>query len=452
MASSSSSADAAALPCGAVVRGRVHLPPSKSLTHRAYAIALLAERPTAVERPLDAEDTRLFLGALEALGHSVERERERVLVAPLAARPRAATLDCGNAGTLFRFLVALTATLPGRWTIDGSPRLRQRPIAPLVAALRALGVEVDYLERDGCAPLVVHGGKLGGGQVQLDASASSQYVSALLLGGQRAAAPIEIEVDRLVSAPYVELTVDLLAAHGGTVERSAPGRFVTRPSRLGGGSIAIEPDLSAAAYPAAGAALTGGEVALVGVSSTSKQGDRRFLELLAAMGATVEQVGPDLRVAAPASGRLAALDADLADIPDQVPTLAALAPFAAGTTRITNVAHLRHKESDRLRAMAEELRRAGAEVVERDDALEIPGVWAERETAGRSIPDWPVEIDPHDDHRIAMAMALVGLRRPNLRIRDPHVVAKSWPDFWRELALWTAPAEPPVALRMEPSA
>ena len=447
MASSSISADLAWPPHGAVARGRAHLPPSKSLTHRAYAIALLARDPTVIERPLEAEDTALFLAALEALGYAVERERERVTIAPLAARPRSAELDCGNAGTLFRFLVALTSTLPGRWRLDGTPRLRQRPIAPLVTALRALGARIDYLERDGCAPLTVHGGTLGGGRVRLDASESSQYLSALLLAGQRAAAPIEIEVERLVSAPYVELTAALLAAHGGTVARPAPGHFVTRPSALAGGAIAIEPDLSAAAYPAASAALTGGDIALVGVSMTSKQGDRRFLELLAEMGATVEQVGPDVRVAAPVSGQgaLRAVDADLADIPDQVPTLAALAPFSAGTTRITNVAHLRHKESDRLGARTEELRRAGADVVESADALEIPGVWAEREP-----PSTGVQIDPHGDHRIAMAMALVGLRRPNLSIRDPQVVAKSWPDYWRELELWTAPAATPVNGTAEP--
>jgi 3-phosphoshikimate 1-carboxyvinyltransferase len=454
MASSSSSAELAWPPHGAVARGRARLPPSKSLTHRAYAIALLSRQPTAVERPLEAEDTALFLAALEALGYAVERERERVTIAALVAQPQAAELDCGNAGTLFRFLVALTATLPGRWRIDGSPRLRQRPIAPLVEALRALGATIDFEERDGCAPLVVRGGTLAGGSVRLDASESSQYLSALLLAGQRAAAPIEIEVERLVSAPYVELTAELLAAHGGTVERPAEGRFVTRPSALAGGAIAIEPDLSAAAYPAAAAALTGGEIALVGVSMTSKQGDRRFLELLERMGATVEQVGPDVRVVAPVSGEssLRAVDADLVDIPDQVPTLAALAPFAAGTTRITNVAHLRHKESDRLTAMTTELRRAGAEVVESADALEIPGVWSAREPPGPSIPDWRVEIDPHGDHRIAMAMALVGLRRPNLSIRDPRVVAKSWPDFWRELELWTAPAAPAVGARSEPRA
>jgi 3-phosphoshikimate 1-carboxyvinyltransferase len=280
--------------------------------------------------------------------------------------------------------------------------------------------------------LRVHGGTLAGGRVRLDAGESSQYLSALLLAGQRAGGPIEIEVARLTSAPYVELTIDAIADFGGVVEQTEPGLWIARPSELRGGTIEIEPDLSAAAYPAAAAALTGGDVLLEGVSLASRQGDRRLLELLATMGARVEQEPAGVRVR---GERLMGLDDDLSDIPDQVPTLAALAPFACGTTRIRNVAHLRLKESDRLAAMASELRRAGAEVEELADGLVVPGVWAEREP-----PSSPVEIDPHGDHRIAMAMALVGLRRPNLALRDPRVVAKSWPGFWAAMTSLLVPA------------
>jgi len=245
--------------------------------------------------------------------------------------------------------------------------------------------------------------------------------------------PDEIEVAKLVSTPYVELTVELLRGHGGVAEEIEPGRWCTRPSALRGGTIRIEPDLSAAAYPAAAAALTGGAIDLDGVSLASLQGDRRFLELLARMGAEVARQPNGTRVV---GAPLAAIDDDLSDIPDEVPTLAALAPFALGTTRIRNVAHLRVKESDRLAAMTAELRRAGAEVEELADGLVIPGLWAEREP-----PSAPVIVDPHGDHRIAMAMALVGLRRPNLAIADPGVVAKSWPEFWDELARWTGASE-----------
>ena len=424
------------VPAGREVRGVAHPPGSKSLTHRAYALALLARRPVELVRPLDAEDTRLFESVLATLGFVVERVGERVRVAPSGRDPARAELFCGNAGTLLRFLVALLATVPGEWRLDGTPRLRERPIGPLADALSDLGAEIDWLGEPGHAPLVVHGGSLAGGRATLDAGESSQYLSALLLAGQRAPAPLEIEVAALVSAPYVDLTVDLIHARGGVVERPTPTLWRTRPSALEGGPIEIEPDLSAAAYPAAAAALAGGEILIRGVRLDSRQGDRRFLELLAAMGARVEAVEGGVRVA---RAELGARDVDLSDIPDQVPTLAALAPFARGTTAIRNVAHLRLKESDRLAAMAQELRRVGATVEELPDGLVIPGVWAEAPPPGD-----PVTVDPHDDHRIAMAMAIVGLRRQNLSIAHPEVVAKSYPAFFAALDSWLGGrGEPP---------
>ncbi|KAB2958556.1 MAG: hypothetical protein F9K18_12025, partial [Thermoanaerobaculia bacterium] len=256
------------LPAGRVARGAVRLPPSKSLTHRAYAVALLAARPVTVEGPLDADDTRHFLRALEKLGHGVEVHGASVTVRPAVRPPERADLFCGNAGTLLRFLVALVATLPGRWTLDGVPRLRERPVGPLAGAIEQLGVRIDWLGKAGFAPLVVHGGGLRGGRVRLDAGESSQFVSALLLAGQRASAELEIEVPRLVSSPYLDLTEDLIVSQGGSVERRREGVWVTSPSELRGGTIAIEPDLSSAAYPAAAAALTGGDLLLEGSRST----------------------------------------------------------------------------------------------------------------------------------------------------------------------------------------
>ena len=304
-----------------------HPPGSKSLTHRAYALALLCRQPVEIVRPLDAEDTRLFAAALTKLGFRVEHRGESVHVAPSGRDPGRAAIDCGNAGTLFRFLVALLATQPGEWTLDGTPRLRERPVGPLADALAELGAEIEWRGAPGHAPLVVRGGSLAGGRARLDAGESSQYLSALLLAGQRAPAPIEIEVAALVSAPYVDLTVDLILAHGGVVERPQPGLWRTEPSVIAGGRIEIEADLSAAAYPAAAAALAGGGILIRGVRLDSRQGDRRFLDLLREMGARVEPALGGVRVD---RGELAALDVDLSDIPDQVPTLAALAPFARG--------------------------------------------------------------------------------------------------------------------------
>lgn len=423
-----SSTEAVAVPAGRRVRGRASPPPSKSLTHRSFNAALLAARPTFVERPLEAEDTTLFLAALERLGCRVERGREGVAIDPAAARTAGGELFCGNAGTMLRLLTASLATRSGHWRVDGVARLHERPVGPLVDALRALGARIDYLGEPGFAPLAVHGATLEGGSTRLDASQSSQYLSALLMAATQARREVEIAVEGLVSAPYVELTLDLLMGQGARIARPAEHRFRVVPSELAGGRLAVEPDLSAAAYPAAAAALAGGEILLAGVSLASRQGDRRLLEILAAMGASVEPTAAGVRVA---GGGLVAFDADLADVPDQVPTLAALAPFARGTTRIRNVAHLRLKESDRLAAMAGELRRAGATVEELADGLVIAGIWA----AARP-PEAPVTVDPHGDHRIAMAMALVGLRRPGLRVAEPGCVAKSYPTFWRELAGW----------------
>lgn len=285
-------------------------------------------------------------------------------------------------------------------------------------------------------PVTVAGGSLRAGRVRLDAGESSQYLSALLMAGLAAPGPIAVEVDRLTSAPYVELTREAIAAFGGRVERRREeGREAWRiePGLTPPSEIEVEADYSAAAYPAAAAALSGGRVELAGLRPDSAQGDRRFLELLGEMGAEVEAGADGWRVAA--AGELSAVDVDLSTMPDQVPTLAALAPFARGITRIRGAAHLRIKESDRLAAMARELGRLGVPVRERPDGLEIEGAWARRPP-----PDAPTRVDTWDDHRIAMSLALVGLRRPGVVIRRPAVVAKSYPGFWTDLARLLGPS------------
>jgi 3-phosphoshikimate 1-carboxyvinyltransferase len=415
---------------GGVARGRVTPPPSKSLSHRAFNLALLAGEELTVERPLQAADTHLFRTALATLGWTVEARGDDVHLTP-GERPPSAEIVCGNAGTMYRFLVATLAALPGDWRLDGVPRLRERPVGPLVTALRRLGAEIDS-ERHGHAPLAIRGRRLASGRTRLDAGASSQYLSALLMAGLVAEGEIEIEVEALTSAPYVDLTTDLVARFGGDAEATATGWRV-RPGLSSPGRLRVEGDWSAACYPAAAAALTGGRVTLDGMAADSRQGDRRFLELLREMGAAVT-LGEDGTIEVAGTGALRALTADGSAIPDQVPTLAALAPFAAGVTRIKNVHHLRIKESDRLAAMAGELARVGAAVEELEDGLVIPGVWADGVPAA---PPEPFRVDPRDDHRIAMALALVGLRRPGVAVADPHVVAKSYPGFWRDLAALT---------------
>jgi len=413
---------------GVTVSGKARVPGSKSASHRCLNLALLAGRETVVEDPLVAEDTELFRAALGTLGWQVADVAEGWRLLPGPA-PASATLHCGNAGTMFRFLIASLATIPGRWTLDGTPRLRERPAGPLLDALRQLGARIECLDRAGHAPLAIEGGSLVGGSVRLDAGESSQYLSALLMAAWRTPEGMAIETSALTSEPYVDLTLRAIETFGGRVERDGARWRVAPCAGLGTARAAVEGDWSAACYPAAAAALAG-EIELVGLRRDSLQGDRRFLDLLAAMGAAVRWQGEAVSIA---RRPLVAVDADLSSMPDQVPTLAALAPFARGTTEIRNVPHLRLKESDRLRAMAEGLAALGVPVEERSDGLRIAGVWADAEP-----PSEPTRIDPHGDHRIAMSFALRGLRRPGVSIAEPDVVGKSFPGFWRELARWTS--------------
>jgi len=419
-------------------RGRLRVPSSKSLSHRYFNLAVLARSPILIENPLVAEDTRLFLEALPKLGFKVtERDNSDVHLEPVELDPAAGetTIFCGNAGTMLRFLVATLTVVPGTWILDGVPRLRERPVRPLVDALRRLGARIEYLGAEGYVPLRLHGGTFGGGgagTTVLDAGESSQYLSALLMAALRAPGPVTVEVESLTSRPYVDVTLGVVAAFGGRIEEDGDRIYRVWPSPLdagGAGRVRVEGDWSAAAYPAAAAALTGGEVTLEGLVRGSRQGDRRFLDLLEEMGAEVSWQGDEVTIR---GGALRGIEADLSSMPDQVPTLAALAPFARGTTHIFNVAHLRIKESDRLEAMATELRKAGAEVEEGPDWLRIPGIWADREP-----PRSPVHIDPRGDHRIAMSLALVNLRRPGIEVTAPEVVGKSYPGFWRDLARLT---------------
>ncbi len=419
------SAEPLPMPAGAVASGTLRVPSSKSYTHRYLNLALLSGEPLVVEHPLVAEDTDLFLRVLAGAGWQVERDETSVRLTP-GPRPGAARFECGNAGTLLRFVIASATTLPGRFLIDGSSRLRERPVGPLLEALRRLGAVIACLEREGFPPLEVEGGRLAGGATTVDAGDSSQFLSALLMAALAAEGEVAITVEALTSEPYVAITRECIARFGGRVEARADG-FLVRPGLASPGRVEVEGDYSAACYPAAAAALTGGRVLLRGLSFSSPQGDRAFFELLARMGAQVEATSAGWRISG--GGRLAAVEADLSGMPDQVPTLAALAPFARGTTRITGVPHLRLKESDRLAAMARELTRLGAEVTEHADGLTIAGVWAEREP-----PATEVVAETHGDHRIAMSLALVGLRRPGTLVAEPAVVAKSYPSFWRDLA------------------
>ena len=417
------------------VSGVVEPPGSKSISHRALNLALIGRRPATIENLLEADDIAAFRAALVAMGWrlgSVAGSGLRVEPGQEDGAEGAVRLDCRSAGTLLRLLVATCAVTPGEWILDGSPRLRERPIGPLVAALRQLGAGIEELGRPGSAPVRIRGGRLAGGRVEIDAGESSQYVSALLMAALNAEGPIELLAPVLVSSPYVDTTLEVMADFGAPVGVRRDGearefRVEPRKPELADGRYRVAGDDSAAAYPAAAAAICGGSVRLRGLAPASTQGDRAFLGLLERMGATVQATGQEIQVEG--GGALTAVDCDLSAMPDQVPTLAAVAAFANGTTWIRNVAHLRIKESDRLAAVATELRRAGATVDELEDGLRIEGY------PGLAAPPGSlrIPIDTYDDHRIAMSMALVGMRRGGLSIRRPEVVCKSYPGFWADL-------------------
>ena len=413
------------IPSGAAIRGTVKVPPSKSLTQRFLNLALLARQPVVLEDPLRSEDTELLATALSRTGYEVTLREDSVEIGP-GPIPASGELFCGNNGTMLRFLTASLTTIPGVWQLDGSDRLRKRPLGPLVEALRQLGAQIEYLEEKGFAPLRIQGGSLEGGRTEIDAGLSSQFASAILMAATAARQAVELRVRSLTSAPYFDLTLDTLGHFQARVESLGAETWEILPGRLQGGRWTMEGDFSAAAYPAAAAALTAGRVRIEGVSPQSKQGDRRFLEVLARMGARVEWIAGILQVTG--SSRLQSVNVDFSDMPDQVPTLAALAPFAVGTTTIDNVPHLRLKESDRLAAMATELRRLGAELDELPAGLKVSGSWAEG-----PVPSNGVRVETYGDHRIAMSLAVCGLRRPGVTVKEPAVVAKSYPEFWRDL-------------------
>jgi 3-phosphoshikimate 1-carboxyvinyltransferase len=401
------------------VQAVLSLPGSKSYTHRALVAASLATGESLLSNALMAEDTELTAQALAQLGTGIDWQGNTIRVRGVGGqwRPVSEPIYLGNSGTSMRFLTALAALGQGPYTLTGTARLCQRPLGELLQALAQLGVQVASEHSDGCPPVTIQGG-LQGGLARLSGAVSSQYVSALLFIGPLAPDGVEIEItDELVSRPYVDLTLAVLEDFGISYYRKGHRLF-----RVPGGQTyqstdyAIEADASSASYFWAAAAITGGRVTIVNLNADSCQGDAAFPGVLEQMGCTLESAADGLTVQ---GGRLRGITADLSAMPDLVPTLAVVAAFAQGETVITGVAHLRHKESDRLAAVAAELQKMGIPARETADGLVIPG----------GSPRGAV-IDTYQDHRLAMSFAVAGLKVPGIIINDPGCVAKSFPDFW----------------------
>ncbi len=411
--------------------GRIKLPGSKSISNRTLLLAALAAGSTLVRDLLDSDDIRRMLEALATLGVRVEQQGDSrdflVHGTGGAFSVKDADLFLGNAGTAFRPLTAALALMQGRYHLHGVPRMHERPIGDLVDALRVAGADIDYLGNDGYPPLQIKPASLNAGQViPVKGNVSSQFLTALLMALPLTGEDVTIEVvGELISKPYIEITLNLMARFGVQVQRDGWQRFtIARGQRYTSpGDIHVEGDASSASYFLAAGALAGGPVRVEGVGRSSIQGDVKFADALALMGARITMGDNWIEASAPAGG-LQAIDVDLNHIPDAAMTIAVAALAANGTTTIRNVESWRVKETDRLAAMATELRKVGASVVETQDSISVTP--PAQLTAN-------AEIDTYDDHRMAMCFSLVALLRTPVVINDPKCVAKTFPDYFEVL-------------------
>lgn len=402
----------------------VRVPGSKSYTNRALVCASLADGTSRLTGWLDSDDTRAMIGALAPFGIRVEERQQDLVVhgtgGLLAAPARA--IDCRASGTTMRFVAAMAALAPGEVVLDGTERMRKRPIQDLADGLRALGVEVRTTH--GCPPVTVEGGNLRGGPATVDASQSSQFLSALLMVAPMASKAVDLEASFITSRPYVDMTIDTMSAFGIAVNRVGAGAFhIPSGQRYRPRSYDIEPDATAATYFFAAAAITGGRICVEGLGPSSLQSDVRFVDILERMGCSVERRQDAIVVRG--SRYLHGVETDMNELPDSALTLAVVACFARGQTIIRNVPNLRIKETDRMAALEIELHKLGARV--RSTASDLVIDPPERPTSAR--------IATYDDHRMAMAFSVAGLVTRGIVIEDPGCVAKTFPDFFERLAL-----------------
>ena len=403
------------------VSATVRLPGSKSMTARALVLSALATGPSTLHHPLRARDTELMAGALRGLGtYASTTNDQRWLIRP---RPLVgpAHVDVGLAGTVMRFLPPVAGLADGPVTFDGDPRARARPLGPLVSALRAVGVDIE----GDALPLTVRGtGRVPGGEVTLDASASSQFVSGLLLAGAAFERGIVVRHvgPPVPSAPHLRMTVQMLQAAGAAVDDATRDVWVVEPGRLSGRSWNIEPDLSGAAPFLAAALVTGGSVTVAGWPTTTTQPGDLLRGLLTVMGGECS-VGTD-GLTMRGTGRIHGLDADLSEASELTMVLVALAALADSPSRFTGIAHIRGHETDRLGALTRELTALGADITELPDGLAI-----------KPRPLRGTRFETYDDHRMAHAAAVLGLAVPGIELTDVGCTSKTMPDF---PALWTA--------------
>lgn len=403
-----------------VINSDVIVPGSKSYTHRILIAAALSDGICSIQNSLKSEDTLLTLNALRHLGVKIDENSDRLIVHGSRGVLKSVSdpVFLGNSGTSMRLLTAVASIGDGMYILTGTKRMQERPIQDLVDGLQQIGVFARPVNSNGCPPVRVKGGKIKGGKIALKCGRSSQYLSALLLIAPYTEEGLDITViEGPVSRPYLDMTVDVMGNLGVVVDRDQYHNFKIKGGQIyRAGSYLVEPDCSQAGYFWAAAAITGAEIKVKGTSKSSHQGDVRFTEVLETMGCKILTENDGIKVA---GGSLSAIEVDMADMPDMVPTLAVVAAFAKGTTLIKNVAHLKAKESDRLGSVVNELLKMGIKASCNDTGMIIEG----------GNPRG-AEIDTYGDHRIAMSFALAGLKIPGIVIRDEKCVEKSFPNFW----------------------
>ncbi len=403
-----------------VLAGRLPVPPSKSLTNRALIAAAVAGGGVIVD-PLDCEDTRLLAAALKTAGWAIKWTGRLITVGPQTPVDSLVRVNLGNSGTGARLLLALLASVPGHFIVDGSPRLRQRPMEPLIKALSSLGARMEA-SGNRMLPVSVEGRRLRGGSAEIRPGVSSQFVTSLLMAAPLFDQGLNLRImGPLPSEPYLELTHRVLAGFGAKVERSPDNR----QWRVGGGALkkgrwSVEGDWSAAAFPVAAAAVAGGWVAVPGLNRNSAQGDRIICDVLTEAGMVFEWFGDRLMAKGPITRPVFA---DLQDSPDTFPALAAVAACRMPGSKFVGLGNLLHKESSRLQVMASNLRALGARIAVGDETFEVEDTVDQKADVCRMVRS-------ADDHRIAMAMAVTALEAGPLELDGPSSVAKSFPDFW----------------------
>lgn len=400
----------------------IDVPGSKSYTNRALVVGSLSDGETILRNSLISDDTEFMVNALEKIGVELTCDGNEIQINGTSGDIKAPKEEIyvGNAGTTIRFLTGLASLARGKTRITGDARMQKRPIEDLLEGLRNLGVNCYSLRGNGCPPMIIEGGSLRGGTVELNASKSSQYLSSILMVAPYAEEDVEIKAHGLTSKPYVDITTDVMNAFKVEVENEGNTFRVRAGQRYKCRKYRIEGDYSSASYFFAAAAITRGKIRVGNLNPESVQGDRRFLDILKGMGCEIE-VG-DMWVEV-RGNELRGVDVDMNEMPDLVPTLSIIALFAEGGTEIRNVGNLRIKETDRLRALATELRKVGADVRQSADSISIkPG-----KIKGAVI-------DTYNDHRMAMCFSILGLRVPGVRIRNPGCVDKSFPGFFDKLS------------------